>query len=395
MEPIRNLRRWLCHLVTLSPCHLVTFPCHLVIFLLIWAHPCQAYVEAPHTLGTVCTLSTNVMVLQVEKVDKEKNLIIYRKLRDLKGQHPTDVIKHNVGHNGFNPREWQYVIDWAEPGKKAIMFHNGGASETCIGTYWYQCYAGGEWWNMSHGEPYLLRTFAGNPDKLEAAVVEVLAGKEAIVPCMVDGNKEDMHLRRGRIWRMRASLKLAEYNTKRDFVGWGGEDFRRLQGMPGFTQYSAITRVDPEAQAIAVVDFNGDGKPDLCLIGGSRVALLQNAGTTFSEVSLPGASGSRAAVWADYNGDGKPDLLLATPDGPRLYTNLGGSFRDDSHLLPREPYYDLTAAAWMDFDGDGWPDLLLGNGYHGLRLYRNLFPVARLAANLNSDQAPVRDKAAQ
>src|SRR5262245_20262043 len=333
----------------------------------------QAYVAAPHSLGQVITLSTNIMVLRVEKVDKEKNLIIYHKVRDLKGQHPTDVIKHNIGRGGFNPREWQYTMDWAEVGKTAVFFHNGGASETCIGTYWYQCYAGGEWWNMGHGEPFLLRTYAGNVDKLAAAVSDIMAGKEVIVPCMTDGNKDDLHLRRARLWRLRASLKLGDYNSKRDFVGWGGEDFRRLQGMPGFTRYSALTRVDPDAQAIASLDIDGDGKPDLCLVGAGKIAVLLNGGDSINETSLPApVSGCRAAVWADYNGDGKPDLLLATPTGPRLFTNLGGgTFRDDSGLLPKETSYNLTAAAWIDQDGDGRPDILLGNGFHGLRLYRN------------------------
>ena len=126
--------------------------------------PARAYVEAPMPLGAVIAQSTNVMVVRVEKVDKEKNLIIYRKVRDLKGVHPTDVIKHNIGRGGFNPREWQYPMEWAEVGKTAIFFHNGGASETCIGTYWYQAYAGGEWWGMSHGEPFLLRSYSGKPE---------------------------------------------------------------------------------------------------------------------------------------------------------------------------------------------------------------------------------------
>src|ERR1700757_4388156 len=72
----------------------------------------QAYVEAPHSLGLICTLSTNIMVLRVEKVDRQNNLIIYRKVRDIKGQHPTDVIKHNIGRGGFHPREWQYTMEW-------------------------------------------------------------------------------------------------------------------------------------------------------------------------------------------------------------------------------------------------------------------------------------------
>lgn len=336
-----------------------------------------AYIEAPHSFGQVVAQSTNIFLMRVEKVDREKNLIVYKKIEDIKGKHPTDIIKHNIGKAGFHPREWQYSIEWAEPGKTAIMFHNGGASETYTGTYWYQAYAG-DWWGMSHGEPFLLRTYAaGSPEKLAAAVKEVMAGKEIVVPCMVDGNKDDLHLRRAKIQRLKASLKLQNYDQKRDFVGWGGEDFRRIQGLPGFTHYSALPRIDPEAQAISSVDFDGDGKADLCLIGGNRCVLLQNGGDAMNELSLPGVSGCRAAVWADYNASGLPSVLLATSSGPKLFTNLGkNNFRDDTHLLPREAAYNCTAACWMDFDGDGKPDILLANGFHGLRLYRNKGAVA-------------------
>src|SRR5262249_18848171 len=138
-----------------------------------------------------------------------------------------------------------------------------------------------------------------------------------------------------------------------------------------------------EAQAISSVDFDGDGKPDLCVISANKVALLQNSGESLNEINLGITGGARAAVWADYNGDGKPDLLLATPTGPRLFTNLGSAaFRDDSHLLPKAPCYNLTAAAWIDHDGDGKPDILLGNGYHGLRLYRNKGPAPQGATPL-------------
>ncbi len=355
----------------------------LFLGLLCTSRPALGYVEAPHSLGQVISLSTNVILCRVESVDRQKNLIVYRKVRDLKGTDNRDLIRHNIGKGGFNPREWQYPMEWAEVGKPAVFFHNGGAGETCIGTYWYQIYPGGEWWNLSHGEPFLLRSFAGKIDKLAAAVTDIVAGKEVIVPCMVDGNKDDLHLRRARVQRLRCSLKLGDYNPKRDFVGWGGEDFRRLQGMPGFTHISGLARVDPEAQAISSLDIDGDGKPDVCLAGAGKVVLLQNGGEAMTEINLPLAGGCRAAVWADYNGDGKPDLLLATADGPRLYTNLGdGVFRDDSHLLPHEPGYNLTAAAWIDQDGDGRPDILLGNGYHGLRLLRNGGPIDNVKAPL-------------
>ncbi|HYT94434.1 MAG TPA: VCBS repeat-containing protein [Gemmataceae bacterium] len=352
------------------------------LLLNLCVQPAHAYVEAPMSLGSILNQSTNVVLMRVEMVNREKNFIIYRKVRDIKGKHPQEVIKHNIGRGGLRANEWKPQMDWAEPGKTAVFFHNGGASETCIGTWWYQAYGGGEWWNHSHGEPFLLRSFAGSPEKLAAIITEMLAGRETVAPCMIDGNKEDLHQRRAKIQRVRVSLKLLDYNPKRDFIGWGGEDFRRLNGMPGFTHYSALTRVDPEAQAIAALDIDGDGKIDLCLVGGSKVVLLQNGGESLNEIGLPGAGGCRAAVWADYNGDGLPDLLLATPGGPRLYTNLGkGAFRDDSHLLPQGTHGAVTAAAWIDQDGDGKPDILLANGYHGLRLYRNVFnPMAQAKA---------------
>ncbi len=341
-------------------------------WLLVVSVPASAYVEAPMSLGAVIAQSSNIVVMRVEKVDKEKNLIIFRKVQDLKGTHPAEVIKHNIGRGGFHPREWQFTMEWAEAGKIAVFFHNGGASETCIHNYWYQAYAGGEWWNLSHAEPYLLRSFAGKPEKLVGIVSGIVAGQEVITPCMVDGDKNALQLRTAKVQRVKASLKIQDYNPQRDFVGWGGsEDLRLVAGMPGFTHYGALNRVDPAASGVVAEDFDGDGKADLCLFGEGKVVLLQNGGTSFNEMSIPYSGGARAAAWADYNGDKKPDLFLATPAGPKLLTNQGGSFKDDTALLPLEPYYNLTAAAWIDQDADGKPDLLLGNGFLGLRLYRN------------------------
>ncbi|HEY8506060.1 MAG TPA: hypothetical protein VIL46_15850, partial [Gemmataceae bacterium] len=234
--------------------------------------PLRAYVEAPLTIGAVIQQSSHVMVLRVEQVDRERNLILYRKVEDLKGKHPADLVKHNIGRGGLRPGEWQEIMGWAEPGKLAVFFHNGGASETFMGPNWYQAYAGGEWWNMSHAEPYLLRSFAGKPEKLAAAVRDILAGREVVVPCMADGSKDDLHAKRGRIQRLRASLKLQDYNPKRDFAGWGGDDLRRVAGMPGFSHLAGLTRMEFGAQAISFADFDGDGRLDVCLAGARNVA---------------------------------------------------------------------------------------------------------------------------
>lgn len=349
--------------------------------ILFGASPARAYIGGPPaTLGLMCAWSTHIILVKVEKIDKDKNVIVFRKQRDVKGKWPADVVRQNIGSGAA---ERQHIMQWAEVGKTTMIFalESYKWSHTYIDSLWYASNtADWQWWNMSHVEPILLRGFSGKQEKLIAAVNAIQTGQEVVVPCMVGDNMNDLALRRAKLQRLRASLKLLDYNPKRDFVGFGGDDFFRLAGMPGFSHYCVLGKVDADAQSISCADLDGDNKPDLCLFGSGKSCLFQNGGDAFVELLLPppGAPtqggalpGCRAAIWADYNGDGKPDLLLAGATGPKLYTNLGGTFRDDTALLPREPYYNLTAAAWLDYDGDGRPDLLFGNGFHGLRLYRN------------------------
>ena len=102
---------------------------------------------------------------------------------------------------------------------------------------------------------------------------------------------------------------------------------------------------------------------------------MQNGGDGFIETRATRLHRRRArgGVGRSTTATAFPTCLLATPTGPRLFTNLGkGQFRDDTNRLPKEVAYNLTAAAWGDFDGDGKPDILLANGFHGLRLYKNI-----------------------
>jgi len=339
--------------------------------LLLWGPEAPGYVEAPFTLGRIINESRYVLLMRVEKVDRGKNLIIYRKVRDIKGTHPGETLKHNIGTRGFHPREWQNIMKWAQVGKLAVMFHNGGQAETCINNYWYQA-GGREWWSMTHAEPYLLRSFAGRPAKLAALVERMLAGEEVTVPCMVDGDKNALQLRTARVQRLKASLKITDYDPRRDFVGWGVEEFVPVGDMPGFTHYAPVANVGPGAAGVASTDLDGDGKADFCLFGAGGLTLLQSADESFNDVHVPVRGGVRGAAWADFNGDDKEDLLLATTSGPRLLENDGKKLRDVSASMPVRGYYNLKAAAWLDYDGDKRPDILLADGFRGLRLYRNL-----------------------
>ena len=181
-----------------------------------------AYIESPYSLGKICQDSTNILVIEVVKVNKEKNLITFKRVEDLKGRHGKDEIKHEIGQRGYHAREWQNVMAWAEPGKKAVVFHNGQVSEICIGNYWYECVPQGEWWAMTHSEPFLQRSYCGTVEELVEAVKGMLAGKEVVVSCMVDGGRDLLHQRKAKLHRLKASLKLQDYNPTRDLVPTGG-----------------------------------------------------------------------------------------------------------------------------------------------------------------------------
>src|SRR5205085_1768634 len=114
----------------------------------------------------------------------------------------------------------------------------------CFDNYWYQIYKNADdLYGMSHGEPFLLRSYAGKADKLPPIVRAMMDGREVIVPAMED-NKELLHKRAAKVMRMKASLKLITYDPKRDFVGWGGEDIRRLAGVTGFSHIGPLSRID-------------------------------------------------------------------------------------------------------------------------------------------------------
>src|SRR5260370_19111586 len=118
---------------------------YAAVVLCILSSPAPAYIDAPPTLGRLVQYdATNIVVMQVEKASKEKQAIIYKKVADLKGKYPADRIKQHVSRRiadapgpeeSPRPRGGQSILDWGEPGKLAIFFHDGNskASATCVG----------------------------------------------------------------------------------------------------------------------------------------------------------------------------------------------------------------------------------------------------------------------
>jgi hypothetical protein len=155
-------------------------------------------------------------------------------------------------------------------------------------------------------------------------------------------------------------------------VGYNTLTVLTNNGSGGFVYSSTYTFTSPPysgpcPSSIAVVDVNGDGKPDLiCAVPfsdyGSVLAVLTNNGSGGFVFATNYAVGDTGILWtftaADVNGDGKVDLIYQAGDNTLIVlTNIGnGDF--GSHATSA---FGGNPSAVADVNGDGKPDLICAN----------------------------------
>jgi hypothetical protein len=172
-----------------------------------------------------------------------------------------------------------------------------------------------------------------------------------------------------------------------------GIHFRHFNGATG-------QKLLPETMGsgVAVLDFDGDGLPDLLFINSRSwpgqttprdlrrtPALYRNKGDgTFEDVTASVGLdvelfGMGVAV-ADYDNDGWPDIFITAVGGNKLFHNLQGKrFEDvtastglgstskwptgssEEFLKTAEIISFPSSAVWLDYDGDGLLDLFVCN----------------------------------
>ena len=135
-----------------------------------------------------------------------------------------------------------------------------------------------------------------------------------------------------------------------------------------FTAAAASPATGHYPSAIAVGDFNGDGKADLAVANSSDdtvTILLGNGDGTFTAAGVSPATGSYpySIAVGDFNGDGKADLAVVNQDANTVTILLGtgqGTFTVASTpATGSRP----SGVAVGDFNGDGIPDLAIPNVY--------------------------------
>ncbi|MBV8881424.1 MAG: HEAT repeat domain-containing protein, partial [Planctomycetaceae bacterium] len=184
--------------------------------------PAPAYIDhfGLYTLRAVIEQAGEIHVLRVEKVSREKNVIVFSTTAVLKGKPVAGETRHEIS-GGFRPREPKLILDWAEPGRSAVAFSNGSTAQVCVGPFWYETALRKDnpgWSGLTHLQSILSYAYCGSPGRLQAAVRDILAGKDAVIPAVAysgDSNTQRLatfkNVFRGKdaaLVRIKAGLKM-------------------------------------------------------------------------------------------------------------------------------------------------------------------------------------------
>jgi enediyne biosynthesis protein E4 len=172
-----------------------------------------------------------------------------------------------------------------------------------------------------------------------------------------------------------------------DATARAGITFRHVNGAAG-------QKFLPETMGsgVAVIDFDGDGRPDLFFVNGrawpgqaggrTTPALYRNKGDgTFEDVTT--GSGLDVELYGmgvavgDLDNDGRPDIFVSCIGGNRLFRNVDGKRFEDvtaraglgtpgwpdgsytDFLKRSDPLPFPSSCTFLDYDGDGRLDLFV------------------------------------
>jgi len=172
------------------------------------------------------------------------------------------------------------------------------------------------------------------------------------------------------------------YCTPESYKGTPSRLYRNLGGgrFEDVTEKAGLNDPNSKSLGVAVVDYNGDGWPDLFVANDTQPNKLYRnlgdgrfqeeglaAGVAFGEDGV--ARGAMGVDAADYDRSGRPALVVGNFSNQMLglYHNEGsGLFVDEAPRSPigRSSLLSLTFGLFFfDYDLDGYPDIFAANGH--------------------------------
>ncbi|HTW67317.1 MAG TPA: CRTAC1 family protein [Bryobacteraceae bacterium] len=172
------------------------------------------------------------------------------------------------------------------------------------------------------------------------------------------------------------------YCTPESYKGTRSRLFHNLGGgrFEDVAEKAGVGDPTSKSLGVAVLDYNGDGWPDLFVANDTQPNKLyrNNRNGTFTEEGMSAgvaydeagvARGAMGVDSADYDRSGRADLLVGNFSNQMLglYHNEGhGLFVDEapSSTVGRSSLLSLTFSVFFfDYDLDGYPDIFTANGH--------------------------------
>ena len=190
-----------------------------VVAFLFFTPSADAYIDLAATLPRIISDSQRIVVVEVVELNREKQGLVLKEVRVLKGELSAEPIRHIVaqGEGATIPRK---ILTWATPGARAIAFTSRNNALVCLGEGWYQVNSTGTGlWRLGTDRPDLPLAYHGTLARLTEGLERMMKGKDAVLTVVAygidnEGASFDLALNRPnvpglvRVQRIRGTLNM-------------------------------------------------------------------------------------------------------------------------------------------------------------------------------------------